>query len=129
MTPYLQNAENRIDKSSTKEEALETASHAAELYMKATKLASNESERRRLRAKCIELLSRAEEIKNAQTWTPQKVKAITLRVPKSERAISKREEIILLEGSRLHGFLFPPWTTDPDDSVFDAMINGDEYFT
>lgn len=97
--------------------------------MKATKLASNDVERKRLRAKCIELLSRAEDIKNAQTWNPRKFKAVTLKVPRSERAISKREEIILLEGSRLHGFLFPPWTTDPNDSVFDEMINGEEYFT
>lgn len=97
--------------------------------MKATKLASNDAERRRLRAKCIELLSRAEEIKKAPTWTPRPVKQIILKAPKSDRSISKREEIILLEGSRLHGFIFPPWTADPDDSVFDTLINGSEYYS
>jgi len=97
--------------------------------MKATKLASNDAERKRLRTKCIELLSRAEEIKKASTWTPKAAKQVVLKVPKSERAISKREEIILLEGSRLHGFIFPPWTADPEDSVFDTMINGSEYYS
>jgi len=97
--------------------------------MKATKLASNDAERKRLRTKCIELLSQAEEIKIATTWSPKLVKQIALKAPKSERSISKREEIILLEGSRLHGFIFPPWTTDPEDAVFDVLSSGDQYYS
>lgn len=97
--------------------------------MKSTKLASNDNERKRLRGKCIELLSKAEDIKKASEWAPKLQKQVNLKVPRSERAISKREEILLLEGSRLHGFIFPPWTTDPADSVFDEMINGTQYYT
>lgn len=108
---------------------MESASLAAELYMKATKLASSDSERTRLRDKCISLISKAEAIKAATEWTPKPAKQAPLKVPVSERQISKREEIILLEGSKLHGFIFPPWTAEPDDSVFDDLINGTEFYT
>jgi hypothetical protein len=96
--------------------------------MKATKLASSDSERQRLRGKCLELLGRAEAIKKVSEWSPKALKQPILTAPRSERQISKREEIILLEGSKLHGFIFPPWTTEPDDSVFDLMVNGSEYY-
>lgn len=97
--------------------------------MKATKLASNDSERKRLRGKCIELLTRAEAIKKASKWSPVSYNDFNLKAPRSERAISRREKILLLEGSKLHGFIFPEWTTDPDDSVFDDMINGSQFYT
>lgn len=93
---------------------MKNAIRAVELYMKAAELASNDDEKSRLRGKCKQLLSRAEEIKKSPQWTPKKSKTIL----ESTRAISKREEIILLESSRLHGFIFPQWKSDPDDSVF-----------
>ena len=96
--------------------------------MKCSKLASNDHERKRLRDKCIELLSRAEDIKKAPVWSPKVYKEVNLKVPRSERAISRREEILLLEGSKLHGFIFPPWTTDPADAVFDEMLDGSQYY-
>lgn len=40
--------------------------------------------------------------------------------------MSRTEEIILLESSKLHGFIFPPWTSEPDDKLFD---DGDELYT
>lgn len=86
--------------------------------MKATKLASSDQERARLRGKCKKLLVKAEEIKAANTWAPA-ARSEPLKVPCSERAITRREEVILLEGSKLHGFIFPPWKSDPEDSVFD----------
>ena len=115
-----------MDRSVTKEEALENASLAAELYMKATRSASSDSEKARLRNKCIQLLSKAEDIKKSAQWLP---KPALLKAPASERKISKREEIILLEGSKLHGFIFPPWNSDPDDSVFDELVKGTEFYT
>jgi calpain-7 len=117
-----------VDKSSTKDDALNSAILAAELYMKATKLASSDHERARLRTKCKQLLSRAEEIKQLDKWAPKADMAIVLKAPESERAISMREQVILLEGSKLHGFIFPPWTSDPDDSVFE-YINGSSFYT
>jgi calpain-7 len=86
--------------------------------MQAIKTASNDRERARLRGKCKELLSRAEEIKKSEEWPQSKTLGAILKSPLSERAISRSEEIILLEGSKLHGFIFPPWTSDPDDSLF-----------
>ena len=117
-----------MDKAPTKDEALNSAILAAELYMKATKLASSDHERARLRTKCKQLLSRAEEIKQLDKWAPKADMAIVLEAPESERAISKREQVILLEGSKLYGFIFPPWTSEPDDSVFEH-INGSSFYT
>ena len=93
--------------------------------MKAVKLAASDQERAKLRSKCKQLLSRAEEIKKSETWTPQKSKANPLKAPSSERAVTKAEQIILLEGSKLHGFIFPPWEDDPDESNF----NSDKLYT
>lgn len=119
---HLKAAENGVDQASSKNEALKGAILATELYMKAIKHASNDQEKARLRGKCKELLSRAEEIKNSKEWPPPKNPGIALKVPSSERSISRTEEIILLEGSKLHGFIFPPWTADPDDSLFAGEI-------
>jgi calpain-7 len=121
----LQAAESSVDKSPTKDEALNNAILATELYMKAVKLASSEQERTRLRGRCKQLLARAEEIKNSKTWSPKKTERTILKAPTSERPITTTEKIILLEGSKLHGFIFPPWEADPDESIF----NDDKLYT
>lgn len=118
-----------MDKSSTKGEALEAAILATELYMKLIKLSHNDAEKAKLRGKCKQLLSRAEEIKQAKQWPPPVGKEVLLKAPISGRETSKREDIILLEGSKLHGFIFPPWTSDPDDSVFEVMPGGTSLYT
>ncbi|CZR54470.1 related to calpain-like protease palBory [Phialocephala subalpina] len=107
-------AASGVEISLTKDEALKNAIRAVELYMQAAKVARNDDEKSRLRGKCKLLLSRAEEIKKSPQWTPKKSKTVL----ESKRAISKREEIILLESSKLHGFIFPQWKSDPDDSAF-----------
>jgi calpain-7 len=94
--------------------------------MKATKLASNDQEKAIFRAKCKQLLTRAEEIKRDQQWTPS-IEDHLLKAPISQRAISNREELILLEGSKLNGFIFPPWTSEPDDSLFDDLLDSSSY--
>jgi hypothetical protein len=43
-----------------------------------------------------------------------------MRVPQSRRQLSTREEVILLEGSKLHGLIFPPWKSEPDEQEFAA---------
>jgi calpain-7 len=93
---------------------------AVELYMKATKAAHRAPDKARLQAKCIELVTRAEEIKTSSQWPPP---------PVSQRAITRAEEIILLEGSKLHGFIFPKWTSYPQDSVFEEATNGSPLYT
>ena len=93
--------------------------------MKAIKLASTDHERAKFRSKCTELLTRAEKIKKSNIWPPPKRASIALKDPVSGRIIGRTEEIILLEGSKLHGFIFPPWKDDPDESLFE----GDDFYT
>ena len=57
-----------------------------------------------------------------------KKQAIELREPISERELTTREKIILLEASKLHGSRFPPWTSPPISSDFD-LLSGEPYFT
>lgn len=108
-----------MDKAVTKDEAFKSAVAAAELYMEAVKHASNDRERARLRSSCARLLSRAEEIKKTGQWAPAKMQASVLKAPVSKRTHTRSEEIILLEGSKLDGYIFPPWTSDPEDSIFE----------
>ncbi|KAH8602410.1 hypothetical protein B0O99DRAFT_680535 [Bisporella sp. PMI_857] len=119
-------AESSIDKSPTKDDALKNAILATELYMKAVRLASSDQERTRLRNKCKDLLSRAEQIKKAAIWPPAKFLGAVLQAPVSERAVTRTEEIILLEDSKLHGFKFPPWRSDPEDELFDGELYTEE---
>jgi hypothetical protein len=86
--------------------------------MKAVRLASSEQERTRLCSKCKQLLVRAEAIKKCDTWSPVMTTKAHLIGPSSKRSISTTEKIILLEGSKLQGFVFPPWHADPDESTF-----------
>lgn len=93
--------------------------------MKAIKLATTQSERGRLKQRCMSALARAEEIKKIKQWPPSVGNAnLTvlspqpLKAPYSSRGLSTREEVILLEGSKLHGLLFPPWNIEPSDAEF-----------
>lgn len=48
-------------------------------------------------------------------------KANALKEPLSERELTTREKIILLEASKLHGSRFPPWTSPPTSSEFEPV--------
>jgi calpain-7 len=128
-----QAAEERITRSTTREEALKNAILATEIYMKAIKLASSAAERDKLKAKCMRVLARAEEIKQMKSWSlPVSQGGMVtgggrLKAPSSLRALSTREEVILLESSKLHGFIFPPWQSDPTEEIFDLVGNGEFY--
>lgn len=112
-------------------QALEAAIDAAEHYMRALKLTNTARDKQKLDAKCKELLEKAEKIKDAKNW--QQAAGIgdhnilKLTEPLSTRKLTTREEIILLEGAKLNGFLFPPWTTAPDPEEFE-LENGEELF-
>jgi calpain-7 len=122
----VQEAEKRIPLSSTKEEALESAILATEIYMKAIKLASSESEKTRLKTKCMRLLARAEEIKQQKVWMlpveerDNQQNGKVMEVLLSTRTLCTREKVILLEGSKLHGLVFPQWTSAPSGVLFDS---------
>lgn len=82
------------------------------------------SERARLKIACADALDRAEEIKRLEKWPPALKQ---LKIPKSTRILSKREQIIVLKGSKLNGSKFPPWRQDPDLKDFE-LSQGDELF-
>lgn len=100
--------------------------------MQQLKLAENENRRDVLAQECRDLLDQAEQIKHASRCPPfgnamGGVASLTARKvglgssskkPEARRALTTREKIILLEGSRLHGFVFPPWTSPPSRSEF-----------
>lgn len=101
--------------------------------MKAIKLANNSTERARLKERCLNILARAEEIKKIEHWQPATSRTGAVitpseisRVPQSRRQLSTREEVILLEGSKLHGLIFPPWGSEPDEQEF-AAPKGEVY--
>lgn len=101
--------------------------------MNALKIADRPGDRKRLDAKCKELLSKAEEIKQNRSQYPIKYNnpasdsRARLGEPLSTRELSTREQIILLEGAKLNGFVFPPWGAAPIPQEFN-LIDGDELF-
>ncbi|RMD41595.1 hypothetical protein DV735_g3539, partial [Chaetothyriales sp. CBS 134920] len=97
--------------------ALNAAIDSAELYMQALRLADTPAERKRLDAKCKELLHTAEQLKLAadRATTPACQKAH----PVSTRKLTTREQIIILEGSKLNGFVFKPWNQPPVKDEFE----------
>lgn len=86
--------------------ALDHAVLAAELYMRAAGEAANKKDAARLRLKCQQLIAQAEKLKAQLNQTPS----------------------ILLQTSRLHANLFPPWSKQPSDRDF-QLVPGEEPFT
>ncbi|KAI9849711.1 MAG: cysteine protease [Sclerophora amabilis] len=132
VTARAQNAESLISSASTKKGVLDNAIHAAELYMEALHLTDDTHEKRQLKAKCQMLLKHAEQTKKAQEAEQGRSavgNALTGRITPPEdakpihpllsnRKLSTREKIILLEGSKLNGFTFPPWESPPNPREF-----------
>ena len=119
-------AEENISLGRSRDGVLEATITAAELYMQALRLAPNGTAKARLDSKCKQLLRQAEIIKEESirsehgdgvaASSPRSSRA--LKQPTSKRKLTTREEIIILEGSRLNGFTFPPWKDDPDPEEF-----------
>lgn len=144
-----QDAERLADKlprSSTKDEAVEVAIKAAETAMKALKLAEDPNEKVKLTSRFKQLLTDAENIKHSKDWRtaiqapPSRstnglsrvVAAVetnrrVLKEPISTRQLPKKEQILLLKASFLHGFKFPPWETPPELEEF-HLKDGEELF-
>ena len=128
-------AESAIASKQTSNGQLEATIDAVELYMKALRLVEDPRDRKRLDAKCKTLLSRAENLKGAHDEislihspiSPFKVVREDLRYPVSERELTRREKIIILEGSKLNGFMFRPWQNAPDPAEFDLRPGESQY--
>lgn len=117
--------------------ALEATIASAELYMQALKLTTSLSERKRLDLKTKDLLTKAESIKAAQEGKPKtsfrttpqlKSKSVEATYPQSTRKLTTRESIILLEGSKLNGAVFKPWTVVPTVSEFELSDPAEELY-
>lgn len=101
--------------------------------MRRMNLAKTAEEKNRLDQEARLLLKTAESLKNeiesrstvGLTTSKQAMTVaspgtvLKLQDPISTRTLTTREQIILLEGSKLHGFVFPPWKESPSDSEFE----------
>ncbi|KAI1980590.1 cysteine protease [Ophidiomyces ophidiicola] len=121
-------AERDVSTSTTQPEALEAAIRAAETYMNALNLTTDPNERKCLDAKCKEYITRAEQIKLLKGSTGASANTQrTRKEPQSTRSLSYREQIILLEDSKLNGFVFPPWSGGPGPEEFELDENGEPF--
>ena len=113
--------------------------------MDALKLADTPRDKRKFDSKCKELLSIAERIKRLKGGSRRDSEAESTnrdtsssaatcglpprcREPVSTRSLSNREQIILLEDSKLNGFVFPPWAAFPEEEQFE-LHEDSELFT
>lgn len=140
----LQKLQDALAEASTQDEALEIALSAAELSMRALKLAKDPSMKKSLSTRVKSLLEEAERIKFNENWkakstgktrrlpTPRTTVDPTtirkLQEPFSTRKQSKEEQILVLRASRLNGFKFPPWSTPPNESEFE-LRDGEQSFS
>ncbi|KAL4907540.1 calpain-like protease palB [Aspergillus multicolor] len=125
-----QKAEQDASVASSQRQALEAAIDVAEHYMKALTVTTSPADKGLFGAKCKEWLARAEHIKRADDWRAvARTRRSGLRAPASTRKFTNREEILLLEASKLNGFKFPPWTKEPSNEDFIVGTDGDVLFT
>lgn len=126
-------AEKNVSTATTQGQALKAAIDAAEHYMNALKIADTAEDKKKLDGKCKLLLAKAEEIKHSKSQYPihhntsSSGSRSKLSEPLSTRELSTREQIILLEGAKLNGFVFPPWGAAPIPQEFE-LIDGDRPF-
>ncbi|EPS28053.1 hypothetical protein PDE_02999 [Penicillium oxalicum 114-2] len=117
-------AEEAIASATSQKAALEAAINAAEQYMRTLSLAPVEN-KSQFDSRCKGLITRAEQIKATADW--QRVARLKhvpkLEAPTSRRKLTTREEIIILEGAKLNGFIFPPWKQPP------TLVDFDKPFT
>ncbi|KAI2782904.1 cysteine proteinase [Daldinia loculata] len=107
-------------------EALDHATSAAELYMKAAQVASSPEDKSRLIKKCQSLLSKAENLKKlCQARGSVAMVEKRLRLPRPVRKTPTSEQTILLRNSRLYGSIFPPWDSDPTPNEFTGNVFND----
>lgn len=99
-------------------------------------LATENTDIQNLKARCRFLLDHADRLKNGSkspSWPGLDGETFTrtestTKQPTTSRSFTTREKIILLEGSKLHGAIFPPWTSPPAPSEF-QLTDGESLFT
>ena len=133
-----QTLETSVKGSPVDDAALEAAINAADTAMSALKLAQDPVERSKLTARLKQSLADAESIKEhsrrCNRPAPHALDRDTgaahalpsAREPRSTRELPRREQIILLQASFLHGHKFPPWTEVPAEVEFE-LENCEQY--
>lgn len=79
-----QSLQGQISKAATKDEALKLAFAAAELCLKALKVATDKEQKSSITAQCKSLLDEAEEIKHSEDWVllqPQSLIQVSVEAP------------------------------------------------
>lgn len=109
---------------------------AAELCLQALRLTTGQAEKKAWNTRCQLLLDRAERIRSGDEPNTDKAdnaislaktKRDSLKNPVSTRQLTTREQIILLEGSKLHGSIFPPWKEAPEAADFILREGNSQY--
>ncbi|KAL9107885.1 MAG: hypothetical protein Q9227_007303 [Pyrenula ochraceoflavens] len=124
--------ESKVAASSNPNDTLEATIEAVELYLRALKLETDPEKRKILDSACKKHLGRAERLRasrlqDARTRSPTPRESLVSDAKTrpqrhvSKRLLSTREKIILLEGSKLNGFTFPPWEKPPEREEFELM--------
>jgi calpain-7 len=123
--------ERIVPSQATEKAALEATIKSAELYFQALRLAAKPQDKTRLDAKVNGLLAQAERLKHGRDAKPTATQAPrkeNLKEPVSTRSLTTRENIIILEGSKLNGFIFKPWPGPPSQDEF-THRDGENLFT
>lgn len=102
---------------------MEHAIAAADLYMQAAGQTKIPEDRKRFRRKFADLIALGERLKaNAKAASSASRPA----VPESTRILTTAEKTAILEASRLHGNVFPPWERVPAPESF-SDVNSPTY--
>ncbi|KAK2747515.1 cysteine protease [Myotisia sp. PD_48] len=123
-------AEKDVLSAKTQKDALEAAISAAEHYMNALKLVEDPSDRKFFDTRCKRYLTLAEDLKASKDGSSALDISVELsptpgaKEPVSTRNLSNREQIILLENSKLNGSVFPPWSAAPPPEEFGIGEDG-----
>jgi hypothetical protein len=88
---------------------------SVDLYMRALRIAETSQDRQRLNLKCKNLITQAEGLRLQKDAAKKRALSDP---PVSTRKLTTRENIILLEGSKLNGHLFRQWEKDPKEDEF-----------
>ena len=116
--------EESIDSKVSVSAKLKAAIESAEFYMQALHITQNPEDRKVIDSKCKELIERGTHLKLGQDAAPRRSPTV---YPVSMRKLTTRENIIMLEGSKLNGFVFKPWDRPPLQDEF-ALEHGEEPF-
>ena len=116
--------EESVGSKTTVAAKLKAAIESAEFYMQALRVTENPEDRKLIKSKCNEMIERAKHLKLGQDASPKRSATV---YPVSMRKLTTRENIIILEGSRLNGYQFMPWERAPLQEEF-ALQAGQEPF-